>query len=144
MSATACDAAKRRKPSLGGAAAVEGDGAERRIVALEAANVVVADIADRCIAAAFARARRRPRPTSRRAGLVKACEALRIIAPVQILADGRSEQPPELVGGKGVIAAFGEGSLAGQAAEDEQARDGSAIGGSPDLTLTKKPLQPRP
>ena len=42
----------------------------------------------------------------------------------------------------GIISPGGERGVAGQAAEHEQPRIGRAIGGSPDLTPTKKPLQP--
>ena len=60
-----------------------------------------------------------------------------IVAAVQVLADYRPDQPPELVGRKGVIAGSASERSPGRLPRMNNRVDGSAIGGSPDLTLNK-------
>ena len=51
-------------------------------------------------------------------------QALLVAQRLQLLADGCAKQPPELVGRVRILALRRERGIAGQAAEDEQARIG--------------------
>ena len=136
-SARCRDVAKQPRPDPRRGAAVEGDGAELGIIAQQIAQSGYArhrgSRRRRCPRAG----RRRPRPTGR----CRAPAAARAGRHSRGRAGPRrsptAEQPPELVGRIRVIAGPASEASPGRLPRMNSRAIGSAIGGSPDLTLNK-------